>query len=61
MRRPGQHCDALQLLVGDEHHHVPGAEPQEGGDEPAPGKAALEWTPLRSPMPCLALRWRHVG
>ena len=42
MGRPGQRRGALQLLVGDEHHHVPGAEPQEGGDEPAPGKAVLE-------------------
>lgn len=31
----GSHHGTLQLLVGDEHHHVPGAQAQEGGHEPA--------------------------
>lgn len=34
----GSHEGPLQLLVGDEHHHVPGSQAEKGGHEPRGGE-----------------------
>lgn len=34
----GSHEGPFQLLVGDEHHHVPGSQTEKGGHEPRGGE-----------------------
>lgn len=37
------HHGAFQLFIGDKHHHVPGAQPQERGHKPESRFKKLNW------------------
>ena len=47
----GSHEGPFQLLIGDEHHHVPGTQTEEGGHEPRREKTQVTGAPPRPAHP----------